>query len=305
MSKMQPDDVSAWEEWRRLAAPARLGFAWDGVRGLLDDLRRRGVGGRILATLLVPVGFGYAVGTVLRDSFALRVGDPVRRPVERRAYLQHRFGGAQRLVNWREQRLVGALLRRTRRPGRVMDVPSGYGRFTPALDASATGAVVSVDIDHERLVALRQAAPGGCKTEVVRADLRGALPFASGSFDLVFNLRYLHHVRTREEQYEAIAELVRVSRRYVLLSYYRRSNIHAVQRKVQSVTRGNRRRRPAMIPRAEFDRLLRNVGCRRVADRPLIPGFHAQRLVLIERIDAGDDAAAEGRRHHGSLSPAA
>jgi SAM-dependent methyltransferase len=139
---------------------------------------------------------------------------------------------------------------------------------------------------------------------VVRADLRGSLPFASESFDLVFNLRYLHHVFTREELKQSVAELVRVSRRYVLLSYYRRSNLHAVQREVQTVTRPNRRGRPAMMAPSEFDGLLRDMGCRRIADRGLLPGFHAQRLVLIERIDDAG-GMAQASRHQRLLSPAA
>ena len=300
---MRQNDVAAFEQWRRLTASVKLGLAWNGVRGLLGGLWQRGIGGRILATMLAPVGLGYALGTVVRDTFVYRAGGPVRRPVEQRAYLRHRYGGTQRLVNWREQWIVAALLRQMGPAARVMDVPSGYGRFTPALDASATGEVVCVDIDHERLVALRRAEEH--EHPVVRADLRGALPFAARSFDLVFNLRYLHHVFTLDEQRRAVAELVRVSRRYVLLSYYRRSNLHAVQREVQTVTRPNRRGRPAMIAPAEFDQLLRDVGCRRIADRAMLPGFHAQRLVLLERIDDAGDGAARARRHQHLLSPAA
>jgi hypothetical protein len=196
---MLQNDFHAFEEWRRLAAHVKLGLAWDGVRGLLHGLRHRSAGGRALAIALTPLGLGYAFGTILRDTIVYRAGVPGRRPVDRRAYLRHRYGGTQRLVNWREQFLVDALLRRAEAPGRVMDVPSGYGRFTPALEASAHAGVVCVDIDHERLVALRRALPGGDAPAVVRADLRGALPFASRSFDLVFNLRYLHHVDTRED----------------------------------------------------------------------------------------------------------
>ena len=303
LPSMRQNDVAAFEQWRRQTPRAKFGLAWSGVCGLLDGLWQHGIGGRILATILAPVGLGYALGTVLRDTFVYRARGPVRRPVEQRAYLRHRYGGTQRLVNWREQSMVASLLRLTESPARVMDVPSGYGRFTPALEAGATGGVVCVDIDHERLVALRQA-EARCHP-VVRADLRGALPFAAGSFDLVFNLRYLHHVFTLDEQRRAIAELVRVSRRYVLLSYYRRSNLHAVQREVQSVTRPNRRGRPAMIAPAEFDQLLRDVGCRRIADRALLPGFHAQHLVLIERIDDAGDGAERARRHQHLLSPAA
>jgi hypothetical protein len=74
----------------------------------------------------------------------------------------------------------------------------------------------------------------------------------------------------------------------VLLSYYRRSNLHALQRAVQEVTRSNRRRGPAMLDRRDFDRLIRETGCRVVRDRGLLPWFHAQRLVLLERTGVRD-----------------
>jgi len=112
------------------------------------------------------------------------------------------------------------------------------------------------------------------------------LPFTSGAFDVVFNLRYLHHLHMRDEQRKAVAELARVSRPYVVLSYYRRSNLHALQRRVQHVTRGSRRQRPAMIESHEFDRLVRDAGCRSVSDQPLLSWLHAQRVVPLERTDA-------------------
>jgi hypothetical protein len=74
---------------------------------------------------------------------------------------------------------------------------------------------------------------------------------------------------------------------------------------MQTVTRPNRRGRPAMIAPAEFDGLLRDVRCRRIADRALLPGIHAQRLVLLERIDDARDDAMAARRPQRLPSPAA
>ncbi len=127
------------------------------------------------------------------------------------------------------------------------------------------------------------------------ADVRGALPFRTGAFDLVFNLRYLQHAHAESDRVRALAELVRVSRRYVLLSYYRRSNVHAVIRTLQSVTRGSRRRTPSMIDGGEFARLVRSAGCRTVADRGIVPWFHAQRLVLLEKTNERPIAVARMR----------
>jgi SAM-dependent methyltransferase len=274
-----------WAEWRGLSPGAKLAFAWDGVSTLLARLRRQGFAGRVLAVALVPVAAVYVVVSVLRDTAVARRTRPAVAPrvARRRAYLRHRYGGTQRFVDWREQRLVASLLRRIGRPTRVLDVPSGYGRFTPALDATAVERLVCTDIERSRLQGLRSAAAEQRPPSVVQADLRGALPFATGAFDLVFNLRYLHHADARDEPRRALAELARVSARYLVVSYYRRSNLHAVVRDVQRVTRGNRRRGPYMLERQEFERLLREVGCRAVRARPVLPWFHAQRVVLVEK----------------------
>jgi SAM-dependent methyltransferase len=275
-----PRDL-AWTAWRHLPPSGKLAFAHHGLRVALADLRSRGVHGHFLATVLIPVGLAYIIAAVARDSTRYRAGAPVGRQLtDRKAYLRHRYGGTQRLVDWRERRLVGSLLARVGRPARVLDVPSGYGRFVPQLGALATEQLVCADIDRPRLVALTGAERG---SSVVQADLQGALPFRTAGFDVVFNLRYLHHAKTASERERALAELARVSRRYVVVSYYRRSNLHAVVRWLQKLTRRNRRGEPAMIAAAEFQRLVHGVGYRAVRDRALLPGFHAQRVVLLEK----------------------
>jgi SAM-dependent methyltransferase len=288
-----PEDLAsrdaAWNRWARLSAAGKFTMAWRGTRALLGELGRRGAFGRVAAVALAPLALLYVAGSVLRDSLVYGDGAiPARRPIERRAYLRHRYGRTQWVVNWREQRLVASFLAHVGTPERVLDAPSGYGRFVAALARVSRQSLVCTDIDQPRLASLR-AAPDCRGVSAVRSDLQGALPFATGAFDLVFNLRYLHHTHTKGEQRVALAELVRVSRRFVLVSYYRRSNLHALQRAIQEVARTNRRRGPAMIDRRDFDRMVRAMGCRVVRDRPLLPWIHAQRVVLLEQTGVRPD----------------
>ena len=142
--------------------------------------------------------------------------------------------------------------------------------------------VISSDIDHRRLAVL---GPTECVDPYapfcVLADLTGPLPFASGVFDLVFNFRYFHHVGDRQQRRDTLAELVRISRRYLIVSYYDRPLIHLAVKKLQYLPRRPRRRTVDMVPSREFKRLFQTLGCRLLADRAILPGLHAQVFALL------------------------
>ena len=122
-----------------------------------------------------------------------RMNSELRRGI----YLSHRYGGTQRLVNRLEHRLVASLLRRLPRPLRILDIPSGYGRFTPQLEDAAATPLVCSDVDHRRL---------------------------------------------------------------------------------------------AVLGPREFKRLLQTLGCRVLADRAILPGLHAQRVALVEKVNSSGAA---------------
>ena len=266
-----------------VTAVGRFTLAWRGMRDLLARLASRGALGTLLTLMLLLPALLYSIATTLRDCMASQGCRRPARRSDRDAYVAYRYGGTQRFVNWREQRLVAALLRRIPPLRRVLDMPAGYGRFTLALQQVALEQVVCADIKPRRLRALARA-PGVAdrRMSLVAADLTSRLPFPAGTFDLVFNFRYLHHAAEGEARRATLAELVRVSRRYVILSYYRGSNLHAVQREVQRVTRENGRRGPDMLAPRELQGLAQALGCRILADRPLLPWFHAQRVALLE-----------------------
>ena len=60
--------------------------------------------------------------------------------MDRSTYLQKRFGRSQALINFREQGLVQEFLGQTGPPQRILDLPCGFGRFTPRGAGAVAGA---------------------------------------------------------------------------------------------------------------------------------------------------------------------
>jgi ubiquinone/menaquinone biosynthesis C-methylase UbiE len=128
------------------------------------------------------------------------------------AYSKLRFRSGRAAA--RDPALVAAILRDFGVRGRVLDVPCGSGRLQPALARSAAG-VVGMDASASMLVAARSA---GAKA-LVCADAE-RMPFADRAFDVVVCCRLLHHFHEQAELERAVGELVRVSSRLVIASFW-------------------------------------------------------------------------------------
>lgn len=99
----------------------------------------------------------------------------------------------------------------------IIDLPGGAGRMAPVL-ADFAKRVIVADASPEMLQLAREDLAGR-PVELLKTDAtRIALPDAS--VDLLFSHRFLHHIHAAETRARIFREFVRVSRRYVLLSYY-------------------------------------------------------------------------------------
>ncbi|MGQ0670856.1 MAG: methyltransferase domain-containing protein [Actinomycetota bacterium] len=89
----------------------------------------------------------------------------------------------------------------------VLDAGCGMGRFTHVVAGWGADRVVGVDISRAVDAAAGNLGPFQ-SAALVQADLR-SLPFAPGSFDLVFSIGVLHHTPDTFQSLARIAALVR------------------------------------------------------------------------------------------------
>jgi SAM-dependent methyltransferase len=145
----------------------------------------------------------------------------VREPGYAERYRDRRFAaGTGPRTHAREAATLRRLLARAGpRPGRWLDVPSGAGRMTGLLP----GPVVQVD----RSLAMVRAAPAGAWRACASA---AALPFRDGEFAGALCLRLLQHLPASGERRAILAELARVVRGPVIVSYFDRCSVQHLRR---------------------------------------------------------------------------
>lgn len=130
----------------------------------------------------------------------------------------------------------------------VLDVPCGTGRLRGVLERRGMR-YVGADVSPAMLAE----AAGARDASFVLADAE-RLPFADDSFDVVVCCRLLHHLHDEEVLESVVRELVRVSSRMVIASFWDSASWHAWRRRV-----GLRRGEGPTGRRAVSKRALRHV----------------------------------------------
>lgn len=128
--------------------------------------------------------------------------------------------------HWIAQRELELLLEALEpRPGEsLLDVGCGTGHFTRALGQHLQGPITGVDLDPAWLRHARQ--QDATATTYAVADAR-ALPFADTSFDLVVSVTALCFI---PDERAALAEMLRVARRRVVLGLLNRHSLLCYQK---------------------------------------------------------------------------
>jgi len=204
-------------------------------------------------------------------------------------YQQQRYRSLdQAWVNWREQRLLAQLLTQCQLTHRtVLDVPCGYSRFAPLyarLGITAIGADVSYAMTH--LAATNHARQG--RERWLCANVL-ALPFRDSVFDSVLCIRLRHHRYSDAERQRILGELARVSRHFVILSFYRPTLLHTVARRWRGV-----RDRLAMMTLPHVRALAQASGLQIQRVHALLRFCHAQTFVVLTKTGAAGGVLGRG-----------
>ncbi|HVR74204.1 MAG TPA: class I SAM-dependent methyltransferase [Planctomycetota bacterium] len=179
-------------------------------------------------------------------------------------------------AKWKHERkksILRSWIKKTN-PTRLLEVACGPGRFYETYrDYRAT----ACDLSSEMLEELRSRFP---EASLVRADAL-ALPFRPQSFDVVFATRFLSHLRG-EFRRRVLAELVRVSRRRVILDARHCYNLRYLSRWMRrrlGLARADKLRHTY----GQFRRELEEAGLEVLEVRSIAWGLSARFLVLCEK----------------------
>jgi hypothetical protein len=134
-------------------------------------------------------------------------------------YVDGRFNTSSRMRRLGETELEFArkLMALVGPEATIADIPCGSGRFLPIL--SGARELLMIDRSEKMLNAARKQ---NSIPEHVTLSLGDAtdLSVADGSVDLAFCMRLFQHFEGSEMRQTVLRELVRISRRYVALSFY-------------------------------------------------------------------------------------
>jgi SAM-dependent methyltransferase len=214
-----------------------------------------------------------------------------------RDYERRRYRGIdQRLVHARETRLIRKCFDRIRAVqglpeggAAVLDLPCGYGRFTDLLRAYA-GRLVASDLSLEMVLrAVRR--PGPAVAAVTGraaagvgavANAKQGLPFKAGVFDVVFSVRFFHHVHDPLDRARILREFHRATAGWAIVSFYRMNGLHGLQRRLRRKFHKSRTH-IKMIEPGTFEKEAAAAGFEVVRVFPLFRGIHAYHLALLKK----------------------
>jgi SAM-dependent methyltransferase len=114
--------------------------------------------------------------------------------------------------------------------GAILDAPCGTGRLLPVL--AATGSpYVGLDVSSAMLAEFEGGEASPAHGRLVQGSV-ARMPFRNDAFDVVVACRLLHHAHDEDELAGLVHELVRVSGRLVVASFWDASSLPALRKRI-------------------------------------------------------------------------
>jgi SAM-dependent methyltransferase len=199
----------------------------------------------------------------------------------------------ERVNNWNEQRLLQRLLEpvSTERFDQcALDLPCGYGRLYHVLrDFGAP--VVESDWSFPLLTAARLFHAGERNSPPPAGYVRAtalSLPFKDRAFGLVLSVRLCHHIREQQERLHYLREMMRVSRKWLVFTYFDTDSIK--NRTHEFRRRFNGKRSKWTLDSRVVKEVSRSAGFEVVQSIWVSRFFSGHRYVLLRRLNPSAEA---------------
>lgn len=166
-------------------------------------------------------------------------------------------------------------------PHSFLDAPCGVGRATVFL-AERGYQTTGIDLGNGAIQSARQQIDQSSATATIeKADLVD-LPYRNNQFDAVLCFRLIHHLPTSAHRQQIIAELCRVSGRYVLISYLSPWSFTSAKRFLRQKLTGKKSLQH-ITPRSEINNYFASQGFSRLIDFAQMPLLHSLHLAVFTR----------------------
>jgi ubiquinone/menaquinone biosynthesis C-methylase UbiE len=174
--------------------------------------------------------------------------------------IKYRDRWTKRISTWREFNLLNRMLRSQGRCKILLDLPCGGGRLSPPM-APHTDLLVEADVGLGQLrygrvhglVSTRQAWVGASGFRI---------PLRDEGVDGTVCVRLNHHLPTQTEREQLVRELLRVSKRFVIMSFF---DYYSMKNTLRRLSRPFNRKSPkATMNVAELRRIACDCGARLV-----------------------------------------
>lgn len=169
----------------------------------------------------------------------------------------------KRRVTDREIMRLKQLLASQPRCRRLLDLPCGGGRVSAPL-AEVTDSLIQADIGLSQVLMARQVMGAGSQGNITWLTASAfTIPLKDDAVDGVLCNRLTHHLPSNAEQERLIEELLRVSKRFVILSYYDHNSFKSLGRRLRGKAPGH------TMARRDLSAVVSRQGARIEKDVPL------------------------------------
>lgn len=175
--------------------------------------------------------------------------------------VKYRSHWTKRMSTRREFRLLDKLLGSQGRSKALLDLPCGGGRLSPSM-APHADLLIETDVALGQVRYLRE--HGRVATEQAWMIASGfRIPLRDASVDGAVCVRLTHHLPKEAERQHLVRELLRVSRRFVIVTFF---DYHSMKNTFRRLSRPFNRKSPkSTMKKEELQRLAEECGARLVA----------------------------------------
>lgn len=171
----------------------------------------------------------------------------------------------KRLSTAREYKLLDRLLASQGRSEIILDLPSGGGRLSPKI-AEHTALLLEADIALGQVL-YGQRQPSLAAPQLWMTASAFHIPLADNSVDGTVCPRLNHHLPTPEERERLIEELLRVSRRFVIMTFF---DYHSLKNWLRRIRAPFNKKPPKMTMTVDRVRELAEAGGARLEAYPML-----------------------------------